>query len=127
MIKNLNDNELNFKVKYLAAEERKLTRQMIEHIAEVDRRKLYLKLNYDSLFSYLTKEIGYSNGSAKRRIDAARLFLKCPEVSTQIQTGAVNLSQISKLQMVCREVSKVYGQQVSADQQREVLQKIQNL
>ncbi|MBX9768948.1 MAG: HNH endonuclease, partial [Bdellovibrionales bacterium] len=126
MFQHVNDQELNLKMKQLAAAERKLTRVMIEHIAEVDRRKLYLKLNFDSLFAYLTREIGYTNGSAQRRIDAARLILRCPEVAEQIQVGSVNLSQISKFQMNCREVAKVTGQKVSLDLQKEVLQKIQN-
>ncbi|MBX9766922.1 MAG: hypothetical protein K2X47_06590, partial [Bdellovibrionales bacterium] len=39
----------------------------------------------------------------------------------------MNLSQISKLQMVCREVAKSSGQKVNLDQQRKVLQRIQNL
>ncbi|MBX9766921.1 MAG: hypothetical protein K2X47_06585 [Bdellovibrionales bacterium] len=57
MFKHLNDLELNLKIKSLAQVERKLTRVMIEHIAEVDRRKLYLKLNFDSLFRTSRKKL----------------------------------------------------------------------
>jgi len=81
----------------LAAQERSITQEILEHIAEVDRRKLHLKMSYPSLFDYLTREIGYSAASAQRRIDAARLMQKIPEVSEQIKTGSINLSQISKL------------------------------
>ena len=76
MIKDLSDFQLNEKVKDLAQEERNLTQHIIEHIAEVDRRKLFLRRGYDSLFSYLVSEIKYSQGAAQRRIDASRLLQK---------------------------------------------------
>ncbi len=122
----LKDSELNSKVKSLAVEERKLTQTILLHIVEVDRRKSYLKMAYPSLFDYLTKEIGYSAGAAHRRIDAARLMIKVPEVSEKIATGDINLSQISKVQKLCRQMKKESGQSISSEVQREVLQKIEN-
>lgn len=56
-MKNLNDNELNQKLKNLAAQERALLEQILEHIAEVDRRRLFLKMAFPSLFEYLTKKL----------------------------------------------------------------------
>src|SRR6185312_13987659 len=96
--KNLTDSELTEKIKSLAREERELTKNIIEHIAEIDRRKTFLAMAYSSLYEYLTKEIGYSAGAAQRRIDAARLLERVPEVAAKIESGAINLSQISKLQ-----------------------------
>lgn len=83
-VKMLTDNELNLTIKNLASEERKLTKDILLHIAEVDKRRLYLRMAYPSLYEYLTKEIGYSEGSAQRRIDAARLISKLPEVTNKI-------------------------------------------
>ena len=71
-LENLKDLELNEKIKTLASQERKLTQVILLHIAEVDRRKLFLRKAYPSLFEYLVQEIGYSFGAAQRRIDAAR-------------------------------------------------------
>src|SRR6185312_2664003 len=98
MLQKLNDTELTEKIKSLAREERELTRTIIEHIAEIDRRKTFLAMAYSSLYEYLIKEIGYSEGAAQRRIDAARLLERVPEVAAKIESGAINLSQISKLQ-----------------------------
>ena len=80
MLGNLKDNDLNQKVKNLAKKEREITQEMIAYIAEVDRRQLFLRMGYPSLYAYLTLEIHYSEGAAQRRIDAARLFHRVPEV-----------------------------------------------
>ena len=125
-LRYLKDVELNEKIKTLAAQERKLTEMVVRHIAEVDRRKLFLRKAYASLFEYLVKEIGYSQGAAQRRIDAARLVQAIPEVARQIETGAIHLSQISKLQRVCRQVKKDSGKVVSSAVQQRILQKIEN-
>jgi hypothetical protein len=125
-IEFLKDQELNLKIKNLAAQERKLSKIIIEHIAEIDRRKLFLKMAYSSLFDYLTREIGYSAGAAQRRIDAARMFLKIPEVSNLVATGSLHLSQLSKVQQICRLVKKESGINVSILEQKMVLSQIQN-
>ena len=122
----LKDVELNEKVKSLAAQERSLTEVVIRHIAEVDKRKLYLRRAYSSLFDYLVKEIGYSAGAAQRRIDAARLLQVVPELSLQIEAGTLHLSQISKMQKVCRQLKKESGQAVQAAVQKAVLRKLEN-
>lgn len=125
MLQKLNNHELNAKVKSLATEERKLTQNILHHLAEVDRRKLYLTMAFPSLFEYLVKEIGYSAGAAQRRIDAARLLQVIPEVSAKIESGAINLSQVSKLQQACRQAKKA-GKKISVSLKREVLGKLEH-
>ncbi len=125
-LSKLKNSDLNEKVKNLVAQERRLTKIILEHIAEVDQRKLFLSMAYPSLFEYLTKEIGYSAGAAQRRIDAARLLQRVPEVSNQIDNGRINLAQISKLQKACRIVKKESGTTVSADLQKNILIKLEN-
>lgn len=125
-MKTLNDVDLNQKLKNLAAQVRDLLEQILEHIAEVDRRKLFLKMAFTSLFDYLTKEIGYSAGAAQRRIDAARLMQRIPEIKHEIKTGALNLVQISKVQQAFRKVKKTTGRSVAFDLQKEILVDIKN-
>jgi 5-methylcytosine-specific restriction endonuclease McrA len=127
LTQQLKDHELNNKLKSLASEEQKLTQTIIEHIAEVDRRKLFLSMAYSSLFDYLTKEINYSAGAAQRRIDAARMLQKIPEVAQKIESGHLNLGQISKVQQICRQIKKESGQIVPTEIQKNVLDKIENL
>ena len=125
-LQRLKDAELNLKIKSFAMQERKLTEVILRYLAEVDRRKLYLKMAYPSIFEYLIKEIGYSAGSAQRRIDGARLLQRIPEVSSKIKAGSINLAQVSKLQMICRRVKKESGSPVQISIQKEVLKKLEN-
>lgn len=122
----LQDFELNEKIKSLARQERELTQEILEHVAEVDRRKLYLAMSYPSLFEYLVREIGYSEGSAQRRIDAARLLQRIPEISNHIHSGSISLSQISKMQKICRQIKRTSGDAIQVSVQKEVLEKLQN-
>jgi 5-methylcytosine-specific restriction endonuclease McrA len=65
---------------------------------------LYLKFGYASLFEYLTQHIGYANGSAQRRIDAARLAIYVPKVVVDLESGDLNLSQVALLQKSIRAI-----------------------
>ena len=47
---------------------------LIEFLAEADSRRLFAERGYSSLLDYVTKCLGYSEGSAYRRINAARLL-----------------------------------------------------
>lgn len=122
----LTDIELTGTIKNLAASERKLTQILLQHIAELDRRKLYLRLSYSSLFDYLTKEIGYSEGAAQRRIDAARLLQVVPELAQKIETGSIKLAQISHMQKVCRFIKKESGQNISSQAKKDLVVQLEN-
>ena len=126
MLGTLKDCDLNQKIKHLAEQERKITQEVIASIAEVDRRQFFLRMGYPSLYAYLTLEIRYSEGAAQRRIDAARLFNKVPEVSDKIVQGTINLSQISKMQKAVRQIKKESGVAVSLTLQKIVLEKMEN-
>lgn len=103
-LKYISDVTLDKSLKSLVSKEREVLTSILQHIEEVDRRKLYLKMAYPSLFDYLTKHIGYANGSAQRRIDAARLNREVPDVISSIQAGKVNLAQIALMQKAIRQV-----------------------
>jgi hypothetical protein len=62
------------KLKQLVASERKITAEIIEHIQEIDQKKIYLQMGFPNLYAFLTEYIGYTAASAQRRIEAARLL-----------------------------------------------------
>ncbi|MEZ0392213.1 MAG: HNH endonuclease [Pseudobdellovibrionaceae bacterium] len=107
----LKDHELDRNLKKTVQKEREVLSEILELLKEVQRRQLFLKMGYSSLFSYLTEGIGYSAASAMRRIDAMRLSLEIPEVSKQIQSGELSLSQVSEIQKVSREYLKSHKQE----------------
>lgn len=70
----LTNENIVTQLKNLVAEERKLTAKILEYLREVERRNIFLEMGYPSLFEFCTKELGYAEGSAHRRISAMRLI-----------------------------------------------------
>ncbi|WP_374073765.1 HNH endonuclease [Bdellovibrio bacteriovorus] len=120
-IKFLSDENLEQSLKCLVQKEREVLADILQHIAEVDRRKLYLSKAYPSLFDYLTKCLGYSAGSAQRRIDAARLCRDIPEVTESLESGSLSLSQVSLLQKAIRQNQKEARLKIPLETKKDIL------
>jgi hypothetical protein len=99
MLEKLKDSELHSNLKTLVVEERERLHAILLHVAEVDRRKLYLHMAYPSLWEYMLA-LGYSEGAAQRRIKAARLIQRLPSVGKKIEEGSIKLSQVLVLEKV---------------------------
>ena len=97
-IKSLSDKELLNTVKELVKIERQTLQQIIEHLEEVNRRRVFADLGYSSLFVYLTQELNYSPAAAYRRISALKLVKKVPEARELIREGKVNLTVAALVQ-----------------------------
>jgi hypothetical protein len=123
-LKALNKTELDQRMKSLAQKERDLLHEVLLTIKEIDCRRTYLELGFGSLFDYLVQGVGYSEGSAQRRIDAARLIREIPEVALKIQSGELKLNQISLVQKASREVFKTRSLKVSAEEKLQVIQSL---
>ena len=119
-LQTLSNEELTNNLKSLISKEREILSQILEHILEIDRRKFYLKMAYSSLFDYLTKHLGYSAGSAQRRIDAARLMKDVPELSEKLESGSLNLSQVSLVQKAIRQ------KKVQVSNKKEILESLEH-
>jgi hypothetical protein len=125
-LNKLSNQNLHLSLVSVCKSEREILSQAILHIVEVERRKLYLTFGFPSLFEYLTKNIGYSNGSAQRRIDAARLSFDAPEVIDKIESGELNLAQVSLLQKSIREVQVTSKHKVDADTKSDLIEQLTN-
>lgn len=95
---HLTDKTLLNDTKFLAARERELLTKLLHHLKEIDKRKLYSDLGYRSMFDYCVRDLGFSEGSAHRRIQGARLLADLPQIEEKIENGLLNLSNISKAQ-----------------------------
>ena len=127
MIQNISDMELEAKLKALVQNEREILHEILVHIKEVDRRKLYLKKARSSLYDYLVLDYGYSPASAQRRIDAARLMQEIPEVLENIKDGSLNLSQISVFQKAIRQKQKLSKEtKITTEFKKDLLLKLKN-
>lgn len=59
MTTNISNETLIAEFHQLVRSERKITLQILQMVAEIDRRKIFLARAYPSLFEFLTKEFGY--------------------------------------------------------------------
>ena len=98
---------------------------VLMHILEIMNRKLYADLGFDSMYTMMTKKYGYSEASAIRRIDAAKLLKSVPEVADRIKSGTLNLSQACLLQK-CLESDAKKGEATSAAKTQEILKKLED-
>ena len=123
-LNKLTDQKLDEQLKSLAVSERELLSDILVHVREVDRRRLYLVFGYGSLFDYLTKSIGYGNGCAQRRIDAARLSIDVPAVIARIESGELNLSQVSLVQKAIRQVQSKTSLKIDAKTKEKLIEEL---
>ena len=122
----LTDEELDAEILASVRVEAKSTTAVLHHLREVDRRKLYSKLRFDSLFAYAVKRLGYSEDAACRRISAMRLLAEVPEIEVKLQTGALTLSHLNKAQMMFRREKKERHNR-SPQSKLHILQQIERL
>ena len=95
-LRHLTDEALLQDTKQLVRDEHALTSRILHHLHEIERRRLYSDLRYASLYDYAIKELGYSEGAAYRRIQAARLLRQVPELDKKIESGLINLTHVSE-------------------------------
>ncbi|MGZ3817143.1 MAG: hypothetical protein ACXVCR_14750, partial [Bdellovibrio sp.] len=125
-LSNISNLELISRMEKLVRTERKITHMILQYILEMEERKLYADLGYDGMYTYLTRGLGYSEASAYRRLQSARLLRKVPEISTNIEEGNLNLSQLTQVQKCLKEKKKKTGKSISSQDTLLVLEKIQN-
>jgi hypothetical protein len=108
-LKLLSDVQLESQMNRLVRTERKITHLVLQHMNEIEDRKLYLDRGYDGMYSYLTRGLGYSNGSAYRRIHAAKLLKQVPSIGDKIESGSINLSQLAEVQKCFKNEIKIHS------------------
>jgi hypothetical protein len=122
-LKSFSDAALEEKLIELVSKERALLCVITCHVIEIYRRKKYLD-SHPTLFSYLQSILKYSHGTTQRRIDAAMLAIEIPYVLTLIQSGDLNLAQITAAQKAFRRSAKLKKQKPTTNFKREILSKI---
>ena len=61
-VQKMSSKELLFRIKQLALKEKSIHSQILNHLAEIQSRRLHLKMGFSSLFEYVVQELGYNEG-----------------------------------------------------------------
>jgi hypothetical protein len=91
---DLSNTDLLIELRRSVAVDRNATAHVIELLAEVDARRLYLAEGCSSLFTYCTQVLHLSEHAAYGRIEAARLARRLPDVLEALRSGDATLTTI---------------------------------
>jgi hypothetical protein len=117
---NLISNEaLVQEVKQLVKEEREVTARIIEYLEEIHRRDLFRVRGYDTLQTFCEVELGYSSGSAARRIAAMRVIADVPEAKPLYEEGLLSLETLQIVQIQSRQ------KKLDLDEKKDLIQEVQ--
>jgi len=97
-LNHLSDQALLQKTLLLVKKEKEILSEILLHLQEVHKRRLYCELGFGSLFQYCVKHLGYSEDQTYRRINALKLVKEIPSVQEQIASGELSLSTLSVAQ-----------------------------
>jgi hypothetical protein len=91
---SLSNAELIARLPGLVQAERYAMADVIEHLVEVERRRLYLSQAMSSLYRYCLERLGYSEDAALKRHRVARLALRLPQVLAELRAGTLHLTAL---------------------------------
>ena len=93
----LSDNDLISRIRRLRDRERKTVLAILEYLIEIERRDLYLRLGYSSMFDFCVRRLGYSESTAGRRIRIARCIRDYPSVHGLLASGRCDFTVIARI------------------------------
>jgi hypothetical protein len=96
-LSRLSDQDLLASLEVVARRSHRVTAELIAHIAEVDRRKLYREEACSSMFAYCTERLGLSEDAAAKRIQVARAARRFPALLEVLAQGEVHLTGLRLL------------------------------
>jgi hypothetical protein len=93
----LSDNQIVRKGDRAVHSRHDLAVVLLDCLVEIERRELYLKEGYPSLFAYCTDRWNYSPPKAGRTIAAARCVRAYPEVRTLLMEHRITVCGVSRI------------------------------
>ncbi|HTQ47806.1 MAG TPA: HNH endonuclease, partial [Polyangiaceae bacterium] len=102
---DLSDAQLLDGLKTLCGQGRVVLARLLAHLVEVEERRLHLEASCPSMFQFCVQRLGMSEDEACRRIHAARLARRFPDLLVRIERGELTLSTIALLQDALTETS----------------------
>ncbi len=91
------DKSLITAIKEGVKRERKEQALFLKRLAEVDRRKLWAKMAYSSLYDFCLNELGLSESSAGKRIQVCRVIQKFAFVLDLLKNNKITMTNITIL------------------------------
>jgi 5-methylcytosine-specific restriction endonuclease McrA len=102
---DLSDAQLLEGLTSLCTQGRVVLARLLAHLVEVEKRRLHLEAACPSMFQFCMQRLGMSEDEACRRIHAARLARRFPDLLVRIERGDLTLSTMALLKGELTEAS----------------------
>ena len=122
---DLADDKLLANTSILVKQEREVTLEILHHLREIEKRRLFSTLKCQSLFDYCTQHLKYSESQALRRISAMRALRDLPEIESRIENGSLSLANVAQAQSFFNQERKE-DRPLSRDEKIQVMGKLEN-
>lgn len=96
-LEGVSDSVLQSELAQLLASGHRTEARIVAHIAEVDRRELFLKEGFSALYKYCQVRLGLSENESFHRMTAARIASEYPVVFGLIEQRKIHLSGLCML------------------------------
>jgi hypothetical protein len=124
-LKNLSDQALLDITDQLAAQSRIVLMALLHHLREIERRRLFSALKFESLFVYVVKHLKFSEGEANRRISAMRMLREVPEIEEKLSSGRLSLSNVVMARTLFAKEKKA-GRPMNENAKAQVMVNLEN-
>jgi len=101
--KALSDEDLTRELQFVAEREKRDLALLLAHLAEYDRRRIPQKNGHESTFMFCLRVLHYDEGGAYRRVHAARVVRRFPDVLKLIADGSLTLTSLLLLSPILNE------------------------
>ena len=97
LLSNVKDEALERELAQFDSTECGAMAMVLARIAEIDARRLYLRAAYPSMRAYCVQKLNKTEDWAHKRITAARVALRFPEIFEFVADGRLHLSGVCQL------------------------------
>jgi 5-methylcytosine-specific restriction endonuclease McrA len=99
-LSNTKDMDLVARTRNLRDTEHASLTELLQHLIEIEKRRLDLDMGFRSLFDYCVNDLEYSASAAGRRIQAARCIHRYPVVLEMLEKHELSLTTISQIEPI---------------------------
>ena len=96
-LKSVRDEDLLHQLFQLVKQSRGVEAEVVAHVAEVERRRLYAREACSSMFEYCRRILSLRENEAYLRITVARAARENPVLLEMLRDGRLHLSGIARL------------------------------
>ena len=97
-VSGLSDDQLLEQTRRLAGLDHQIHVFVIDHLCEIEARRIYLDRGFSSLFDYVKRGLGYTDAATWRRIGAMKLCTRIDGVRERLWDGSLTLDAAAQLQ-----------------------------